>query len=544
MLKIDQMVTGVISGMDEAYNGLLRCGKDVVLVRHVMKQEEVRVRIVRRIAKGYIGEIVEIKKASPYRIAVKCPIYERCGSCQLLHMNAKGQQEFKNRSIRTLCAKAKIGKLKAEEIVAMEEPWHYRNKMIIGFQRDKQRRIQAGFYEEFSHRIIPYKRCLLHPEVCDDIIAGIVELMGKLRIEPYDEDKRRGLIRHVVMRYGAVSGQIMIVLVLNSNVFPARKNFIQELRRRYPQITTIVQNVNTRKTSVVLGDEERVLYGPGYIEDVLCGMTFRISAKSFYQINHEQTEVLYQRSVELLKLNGGETVLDAYCGIGTIGMYVSRFVKQVIGVEINGDAVKDARINAKINQINNIRFVCDDAGRYMSRLAAEKKRLDVVIMDPPRSGSSEEFIKSLVRMKPSQVLYISCNPQTQIRDLQVFERMGYRVQGEMVPVDLFPHTVHVETVALLSKLNVDKHIDVEIKLDELDLTSAESKATYAQIKEYVLEKFGLKVSTLYIAQTKKKCGIEMREHYNKSKKDNQAILQCTPEKEEAIMDALRHFKMI
>lgn len=194
-----------------------------------------------------------------------------------------------------------------------------------------------------------------------------------------------------------------------------------------------------------------MLYGPGYIEDVLCGMTFRISAKSFYQINHEQTEVLYQRSVELLKLNGRETVLDAYCGIGTIGMYVSRFVKQVIGVEINGDAVKDARINAKINQINNIRFVCDDAGRFMSRLAAEKKRLDVVIMDPPRSGSSEEFIKSLVRMKPKQVLYISCNPQTQIRDLQMFERMGYRVQGKLVPVDMFPHTVHVETCVLLQR---------------------------------------------------------------------------------------------
>lgn len=544
MLKIDQMVTGVISGMDEAYNGLLRCGKDVVLVRHVMKQEEVRVRIVRRIAKGYIGEIVEIKKASPYRIAVKCPIYERCGSCQLLHMNAKGQQEFKNRSIRTLCAKAKIGKLKAEEIVAMEEPWHYRNKMIIGFQRDKQRRIQAGFYEEFSHRIIPYKRCLLHPEVCDDIIAGIVELMGKLRIEPYDEDKRRGLIRHVVMRYGAVSGQIMIVLVLNSNVFPARKNFIQELRRRYPQITTIVQNVNTRKTSVVLGDEERVLYGPGYIEDVLCGMTFRISAKSFYQINHEQTEVLYQRSVELLKLNGGETVLDAYCGIGTIGMYVSRFVKQVIGVEINGDAVKDARINAKINQINNIRFVCDDAGRYMSRLAAEKKRLDVVIMDPPRSGSCEEFIKSLVRMKPRQVLYISCNPQTQIRDLQVFERMGYRVQGEMVPVDLFPHTVHVETVVLLSKLKTKKHVDIELQADKLDLTSSECKITYNNIKQYVFDKYGFKVSNLYIAQVKEKCGIRERENYNKSKNNASRQPSCPIEKEEAIKDAFKYFKMI
>ena len=428
----------------------------------------------------------------------------------------------------------------------MEEPWHYRNKMIIGFQRDKQRRIQAGFYEEFSHRIIPYKRCPLHPEICDDIIAGIVELMGKLRIEPYDEDKRRGLMRHVVVRYGAVSRQIMIVLVLNSNVFPARKNFIQELRSRYPQITTIVQNVNTRKTSVVLGDEERVLYGPGYIEDVLCGMTFRISAKSFYQINHEQTEVLYQRSVELLKLNGRETVLDAYCGIGTIGMYVSRFVKQVIGVEINGDAVKDARINAKINQINNIRFVCDDAGRFMSRLAAEKKRLDVVIMDPPRSGSSEEFIKSLVRMKPSQVLYISCNPQTQMRDLQVFERMGYRVQGKLVPVDMFPHTVHVESIVLLSKLksNKLKHINVELEMDEVDLTAAESKAAYEEIKEYVLKQSGLKVSNLYIAQVKQKCGIIERVNYNLPKSENSRQPKCPPEKEKAIMAALKYFRMI
>lgn len=451
MLKIKQMVSGVITGMDEAHNGLLRIGKDIVLVRHVLKQEEVRVRIVRRIAKGYIGEVVEIKRASPFRIPVKCPIYEHCGSCQLLHMNAQGQRVFKNQSMQALCDRAKGMKLQTEDIVMMEEPWQYRNKMIIGFQKDRQRQIQAGFYEEFSHRIIPYKCCPLHPEVCDSIIAGIVELMGKLHIEPYNEDQRKGLIRHVVVRYGAVSKQIMIVLVLNSNVFPARRNFIQELRKRFPQITTIVQNVNTRKTSVVLGDEERVLYGPGYIEDVLCGMTFRISAKSFYQINHEQTEVLYQKAVELLELSGKETVLDAYCGIGTIGMYVSRFVKQVIGVEINRDAVEDAKINAKINQISNIRFVCEDAGRYMTRLAAEKKRLDVVIMDPPRSGSSEEFIKSLVRMKPKQVLYISCNPQTQIRDLQMFERMGYRVQGKLVPVDMFPHTVHVETVCLLSR---------------------------------------------------------------------------------------------
>ncbi|MCR0393005.1 23S rRNA (uracil(1939)-C(5))-methyltransferase RlmD, partial [[Clostridium] innocuum] len=466
MLKNNQVVTGIIQGMDEAHNGILRCGKDIVLVRHVMKQEEVRVKIVKRIAKGYIGEVLEIKKASSDRVPVQCPIYARCGSCQLLHMSTQGQQKFKNRSMQELCRKAKGLRLQTEDIVSMEKPWHYRNKMIISFQRDKQRRIQAGFYEEFSHRIIPYKQCLLHPKACDDVVATIVELMGRLRIEPYEEDTRRGLLRHVVLRYGAVSKQLMVVLVLNSPVFPARKNFIQELRKRHPEITTIVQNVNTRKTSVVLGDEERVLYGPGYIEDVLCGMTFRISAKSFYQINHEQTEVLYRRAVELLKLSGRETVLDAYCGIGTIGMYVSQFVKQVVGVEINRDAVEDARINAKINGISNIRFVCEDAGRYMTRLAAEKKRLDVVIMDPPRSGSSEEFIKSLVRMKPRQVLYISCNPQTQVRDLQMLERMGYRVDGNMVPVDLFPHTFHVETVVLLSHKKADSYIHIDVEFGE------------------------------------------------------------------------------
>ena len=295
----------------------------------------------------------------------------------------------------------------------------------------------------------------------------------------------KGLSGHVVVRYGAVSKQIMIVLVLNSNVFPARRNFIQELRKRFPQITTIVQNVNTRKTSVVLGDEERVLYGPGYIEDVLCGMTFRISAKSFYQINHEQTEVLYQRSVELLELSGKETVLDAYCGIGTIGMYVSRFVKQVIGVEINRDAVEDAKINAKINQISNIRFVCEDAGRYMTRLAAEKKRLDVVIMDPPRSGSSEDFIKSLVRMKPKQVLYISCNPQTQIRDCQMFERMGYRVQGKAGSGGYVPAYGSCGDLCVATKTNYVEILNFRHFFKHIVFTSGGDKIRNKEIKNYI-----------------------------------------------------------
>lgn len=451
MLKINQVVTGVIKQIDEAHNGVLRVGKDNVYVRYTDLQEEVRVKIVKRINSGYIGEIMEILKPSPYRVKPQCPIYDRCGSCQLMHLNAEGQKKYKNRSIQQLCQQAKGLHLKTDDIKTMEKPGHYRNKMIIGFQKNKQKRIQAGFYEEFSHRIIPYKKCLLHPEICDQIIQSIVELMESMRIEPYDEDKRRGLIRHVLIRYGEATKQIMVVLVINQQVFPARKNFVQELRKRHPEITTIVQNVNTRKTSVVLGNDERVLYGPGYIEDVLCGLTFRISAKSFYQINHEQTEVLYKTAVDLLKLKGNEVVLDAYCGIGTIGMYASKFVKQVIGVELNKDAVEDAKINAKINKISNIRFICDDAGRYMAKLAKEKKHLDVVIMDPPRSGSSEEFIRSLVRLQPKQVLYISCNPVTQIRDLQLFQKMGYHVKGNILPIDLFPNTFHVESVSLIVK---------------------------------------------------------------------------------------------
>lgn len=316
-----------------------------------------------------------------------------------------------------------------------------------------------------------------------------------------------------------------------------------ELIKNFPSIKTVVLNVNKRKTSVVLGNEEKILYGKGFIVDELCGLKFKISPKSFYQINHQQCELLYSKALDLLNLTGQERIIDAYCGIGTIGMIVANRTKEVTGVELNKDAVKDAINNAKMNKIENIKFINDDASAFMIKLAKQKQKVDCVIMDPPRSGSTQEFMDAVKILNPKQVVYISCDPSTQVRDIKYFAKIGYR--GEvMYPVDMFPHTSHVETVALLSKLDVDKHIDVEVTLDELDLTSAESKATYAQIKEYILEKFDLKVSTLYIAQIKKKCGIVLREHYNKSKKEKQVIPQCTPEKEEAIMDALRHFKMI
>ncbi len=452
MIRNNQIITGTISYLDEASNGVLLHGKDRIFVRHVLEKEKVKVQIVKKIKEGYSAKLIDIIEASKNRVKPECGIYEKCGSCQLMHISKEGQKERKIAHLKSLCKKAKNLNLKVVDVDTMQEPYHYRNKMIIGFQKDRKGQIQAGFYEEFTHNVIPYNRCLLHPTICDDIIQFIVQLMKKMHIEPYDEDKRRGLFRHVLIRYGMVSKEIMVVLVLNQQVFPARKAFVSELTKRYPQITTIVQNVNTRKTSVVLGDQERVLYGPGFINDALCGLQFHISSKSFYQINHEQCEVLYKKGIDLLKLKGNETILDAYCGIGTIGMYASKFVKQVIGVELNKDAIEDAKKNAKLNNIKNIRFICDDAGKFMQKMANKKEHLDVVILDPPRAGSSEVFISSLAKLNPKKVLYISCNPQTQMRDLQLFAKYGYRFK-EIHGVDMFPNTFHTESIVCLFKEN-------------------------------------------------------------------------------------------
>lgn len=452
MLTINRVVKGKVSFVDEEQMGILQIGKDKVFVRHVLLHEEVQVKVVKRIQKGYVGAILQLDKPSTIRRKVPCPIYERCGSCQMLHIDDAAQRMEKKKYMERLCKASKTLSLHVQDVKHMKDPYHYRNKVIIGFQKDRTQRIQAGFYEEFSHTIIPYKTCLLHPPICDAIVATVVQLMIDFRVEPYEEDKRRGFMRHVLLRYSETTKQVMVVFVVNHQVFPARKNFVNALLKAHPEITCIIQNINTRKTSIVLGDQERSLHGRSYIEDRLCGLTFRISARSFYQINHKQTEVLYTSAVNMLNLKGNETVLDAYCGIGTIGMYISKFVKRVIGVEINKEAIADAKVNAGINKIHNISFVCDDAGRFMSRFAAKNEKLDIVIMDPPRSGSNEEFIRNVVHVGPKHVLYISCNPQTQIRDLAIFKNFNYQVCGDILPVDLFPQTFHVESVVLMSRV--------------------------------------------------------------------------------------------
>lgn len=467
-----------------------------------------------------------------------CPVYKKCGGCDYQGIPYEEQLKKKEARVKKLLKPY----CKLHPIIGMEHPYHYRNKVHAVFGHDRRGNAISGVYEKGSHRVVPVERCMIEDQKADEIIGSIRGLLKSFKIRTYDEDTGYGLLRHVLVRRGFSSGEIMVVLVTASPVFPSKNNFVKALRKLHPEITTIIQNVNGRGTSMVLGDQEKTLYGKGYIEDTLCGCTFRISPKSFYQVNPVQTEVLYKKAIELAGLSGKETVLDAYCGIGTIGLIASKSAGQVIGVELNRDAVKDAISNAKRNGIQNVRFYCGDAGAFMVDMAREGNRADVVFMDPPRSGSDERFLESLVKMRPDRVVYISCGPETLARDLAYLKKKGYE-EKEAWAVDMFGWTEHVESICLLSKLKSDKHIDVELKMDELDLTAAESTATYAEIKQYVLDKTGLKVSQLYIAQVKRKHGLIERINYNLGEKESK-VPQVPPEKEQAIEDALIYFKMI
>ncbi len=377
---------------------------------------------------------------------MNCKIFKQCGSCDYLHLAYEEQLKKKREYCVQLVKKAKLSQVKVADTIGAKGPYHYRNKVIVGFNQ----RNEAGFYEENSHKIIPYTTCLLHDEESDAIIQKIASLLRKYKIQIYNEDRRKGFLRHVLIRRGIKTNQTMVVLVTTSSVFPGSKNFVKELTSQFKSIKTIVMNINTRKTSIVLGNDEKVLFGKGYIEDELCGLKFKISPKSFYQINRDQCEVLYNKALSLLDLKGSETVIDTYCGIGTIGMVASKKAKQVIGVELNKDAVKDAIYNAKMNNIKNIRFINADATAFMVDLAKEKVEIDAVIMDPPRSGTIPTFINAVKALKPKQVVYISCDPSTQVRDLALFKEAGYEFDT-VIPVDMFPMTEHVECVVLMAR---------------------------------------------------------------------------------------------
>lgn len=472
----------------------------------------------------------------------KCPLYKKCGGCQLQNLSYAEQLGFKQRKTERLLGE--FGRV--EPIIGMDEPYHYRNKVQAAFATARNGKIISGVYQSGTHSIVCVDSCLTEDRKADEIIVSVRNMLRSFKIQPYDERSGSGTLRHVLVKRGFKTNQIMVVLVTAGPIFPAKNNFVKALRKEHPDITTIVHNINPYQTSLVLGERENVLYGTGKIEDELCGLTFRISPRSFYQINPVQTEVLYNTAMEYADMSGREKVIDAYCGIGTIGLVASKRAGEVIGVELNRDAVHDAISNAKRNGIKNVRFFCDDAGEFMLGMAQDGERADIVFMDPPRAGSDECFLSSLVTLAPKKIVYISCNPETQQRDLRFLTKRGYKVE-KIQPVDMFPHTNHVETVVLLSQLKQkpDDYINVTIELDDVDITSAETRATYDEIKKYVAEhNAGMEVSNLYISQVKRKCGIEVGKNYNLSKNEDSRQPQCPEDKESAIVEALKHFKMI
>ena len=495
----------------------------------------------------------QAKAQRPAReIRWNCPAAAKCGGCQLTRLSYAEQLQWKQQRVAELLD----GICEVRPILGMDDPFHYRNKVHAVLAVDKAGKPISGVYAMGTHRVVPVRHCLIEDRRADRIIQTIVAMLPAYKLRIYNEYTHRGFLRHILIRTGHVTGQIMVVLVATSLEFPGKKAFVQELIQRHPEITTVVLNCNQRETSMVLGTKEITLYGEGYMEDELCGKRFRISPQSFYQVNAKQCEVLYRTAIDAAHLTGAETLLDAYCGTGTIGLCASGGCKQLIGVELNADAIRDAKENARRNGVENARFLCDDAGRFMQKLAKEGNAPDVVMMDPPRAGSDQKFLQSLLMLKPKRVVYVSCNPETLARDLRVLVDGGYRAEWA-TPVDMFPGTEHVETVVLLSHKKADSyiHIDVEfgegegkIPVDSIakraEAYKPKEKVTYKMIKEYIEAKYGFKVHTAYIAEVKRNLGLPMYDAPNAVEELKQPRKHPTPEKVEAIKDALRYFAVI
>ena len=480
-----------------------------------------------------------------------CVNYEKkCGGCPLLALPYREQLAKKQARLQELLG----GFAPVKAVQGMAEPLHYRNKAIASFATQRGKLV-CGLYAEGTHRVLPGADCLLQEEILNKTLAAVLDAARACRWTAYDEDRGTGLLRHTVLRSSG-DGKVLVTLVTPSPDLPGSKNFCTALRKKAPWVVSIVQNINPTRSSAVLGSREKTLYGPGFVLDTLCGTQFAISSRSFYQVNRTQTEVLYKKALELAKLTGRETVIDAYCGIGTIGLCAAPLAKQVIGVERNPAAVKDAAANARRNKIANARFVCADATEWMAAAAGEGLHPDVVFLDPPRAGSTPECIAAVNKMKPRRIVYVSCDPETLARDVAAFTRLGWRA-AKFCPVDLFPQTKHVETVVLLSHKKADSyiHIDVEfgegegkIPVDSIakraEAYKPKEKVTYKMIKEYIEAKYGFKVHTAYIAEVKRNLGLPMYDAPNAVEELKQPRKHPTPEKVEAIKDALRYFAVI
>ena len=503
---------------------------------------------------GY-ARLMKVITPSEYRVEPKCVFARRCGGCQIQEMSYDRQLVFKDQKIRGNLER--IGGFTKDQIdtvmqpvVGMEHPFGYRNKAQFPFGTDKEGNPITGFYAGRTHDIIANTDCALGVEQNKEILEIILRYMRENKIKSYDEKTGKGLIRHALIRYGFKTKEIMVCLVINGKKLPKAERLIEKLIQ-IEGMTSITISPNTRRDNVIMGDSYEILWGQGYITDYIGNVKYQISPLSFYQVNPVQTEKLYGLALEYADLKGDETVWDLYCGIGTISLFLAQKAKQVYGVEIVPQAIDDAKENAKINAIDNAEFFVGKAEEVLPEYYAEYERehngetahADVIVVDPPRKGCDETLLETIVKMQPEKVVYVSCDSATLARDLKYLCANGYEIKM-CRGVDQFPQSVHVETVVLLSQQKPDDTIEIDLDLDELDATSAELKATYQEIKDYVLKEFGLKVSSLYISQVKRKCGIEVGENYNLPKSENARVPQCPKEKEDAIKAALKYYAMI
>ena len=515
-----------------------------VFVKDAVIGDTVTAKIIKAKKNYGYGRLMEVLKPSPYRVEPKCEFARQCGGCQLQALSYDQQLVFKTNKVKGHLER--IGgftDIPMEPIIGMDELFHYRNKAQFPVGRNKEGKIVTGFYAGRTHNIIENRDCALGVAENKEVLDRVIAHMEKYGIEPYNEATGKGLVRHVLIRYGYFTKEVMVCLILNGNKIPKEELLVKSLCE-IPGMTSITINVNKKRSNVILGEEICLLWGQEYITDRIGDISYQISPLSFYQVNPMQTQKLYAKALEYADLHGEETVWDLYCGIGTISLFLAQKAKFVRGVEIVPAAIENAKENAKLNGLENTEFFVGKAEEVLPR---EYKKngvyADVIVVDPPRKGCDETLLETMVEMNPDRIVYVSCDSATLARDLKYLCERGYELR-KVCPVDQFGMTVHVETVVLLSQQKPDDTIEIDLDLDELDATSAELKATYQEIKDYVLKESGLKVSSLYISQVKRKCGIEVGENYNLPKSENARVPQCPKEKEDAIKAALKYYAMI
>lgn len=540
MLIKNQIYEAQITDYTAEGQGVAHIEGCAVFIPNAIVGERCKVRITLVRKTWAAGKITELLVRSPHRVNRECPVAKLCGGCDFWHMDYEEECRLKAERVRqALC---RIGGEALEAVPILESPEYrsYRNKAQYPMSSQKGRAF-AGFYRAGTHEVVENSRCLILPEETDRVKKLVIDYVNHYRIPVYDEASGKGLLRHIYVRRGAVSKEILVCLVVNGRKLPHPEDLIRRLQA-VPGFTTLVLSVNQARGNAVLGEEFITLYGPGYIEDTLCGLQFRLSPRSFYQVNHHQAQRLYQAAIAQAEITKQDLVLDLYCGVGTITLAMAKSAGKVIGVEVVEAAVQDARDNAARNGIENTEFFCADAGKAALELERQGIHPDVVVVDPPRKGLNADAIEALAKMSPRRIVYVSCDPATLARDVALLKQRGYLLQSAQA-ADLFPRCAHVETIVCLSKL-ADTHIEMEIDPEELDTITAKVSPTYPEIKAYVLEHHGLKVSSLSIAQTKKKCGLEVGECYNLPSGHGRPPTNLTPEREAAIREAFQYYGLI